>query len=61
MSTHHPSASTRHQRGQVSLEYLAASIFLCIALLASDPSPLERLLNLVQHAYDRFAYGITLP
>lgn len=53
--------STRLQAGQASIEYLLVCLALVAVLLAGDPSPLDRLLELIQHAYDRFAYGISLP
>lgn len=54
-------SDARHQKGQATVEYAIAAIFVCLFLFTGNPSPLELMLSAIRDSHSASTYAIGSP
>lgn len=54
-------SGTRRQRGQATVEYAIAAVFVCLVLFTGNPSLLELMLSVLRDSHSASSYAIGSP
>lgn len=56
-----PRNHSQFQKGQATVEYAIAAVFVCLILFVGNPSPLELMLSAIRASHSASSYAIGSP